>query len=224
MARYGWILLAGLMLVTASYAQPYAKGNWLIGPAIGDITLGGYDVELTDSSGATTTTLTGRVGIKIQAHTGLFVVKHLNVGLLVDYETYAEESQPTPNPINADQLDGWGDLFVGIYGRYYIPVAERWAIYPELAFGWGGYESLSQYNDDTRTEMKHESIARGFAVSATAGAGYFFSELVSFDIAVSYGVGWLSGSKSVSGLTDKDIDIVLADASFLLGATLFFGD
>ncbi len=220
-------LLAGLLFlvvyVSSTLAQPYAKGNWLVGPAIGDIALGGFESQI-DSATTTTTLLTGVLGVKLQCHSGLFVAKKLNIGLLLDYNTYAEESQPDPDPTNMEITDGWGEILIGLYARYYMPIAERWAVYPEIAIGWGGYQSLSLVNSTAMAEQKTEVIARGFAANVTIGAGYFFSEQVSLDFSINYGLGQLTGERNVSGSNQQDITITLADVDFLIGATLFFGD
>lgn len=106
-------------------------------------------------------------------------------------------------------------LFLGPWLRYYIPISEAWAIFPEFSWGF-----LTRYHreDTSATPVPEDEEDRSSGLSFNLGFGftYFLSRHVGFDVTGRYSRGKLRG-RYTSLRARNDLD----DLAVLIGLQVY---
>lgn len=155
-----------------------------------------------------------------------FVFNSHNGSLVEDYGVFGFDFQwrqrnrttsPDPNPNNQSEYSNEKLWFLGLWGRYYIPVGGELALFIE---GSGGYAVFDQEEDKTgygEADYYSGNSANGFAYNAGLGFSIFVSPNAAFEITGRYEGGSLNGENDSS----NDSNVKLMDFYILFGFQIF---
>jgi hypothetical protein len=156
--RFALLLTLGLFAVAANAQTQIEKGKFIIGGngSLGFTSFGEQEVagNTVDNSGSSV--------FNFGVNAGYFFINNLAAGLLLDF------SSTSP-----DEGDDESLLGVGPFVRYYIPVAETFAFYPQASF-----QFVSGSEGDTDLS--------GTELGVGVGGAVFLGESVSLDLFLGY--------------------------------------
>jgi opacity protein-like surface antigen len=143
---------------------------------------------------------------------GYFLARHFVVGLdfqlsVTSTTTTARTGRDTIEFRNYEER-----LFIGPWLRYYFPISNAWALFPE--FSWG-------FQNRYRTEEvaaggENEDRTSGLSFNIGFGFTYFLSRNVGFDVTGRYSRGRLRGR-----FTDLRANNDLSDIGLLIGFQVY---
>jgi opacity protein-like surface antigen len=182
---------------------------------------GSAETNIAQYSGSGTFgTNTDRETFRLSTRDGYFFSRNLLIGVDLTWEQTSSEARPNPNPIGARTEAFERRLFLGPLIRWYQPMNMRWFIYPEVSFGYSHYSSDIEETDVTSGALPVSTTARGIALHAGAGIGYFLTRYVVFDAGVRYMRAWREGVYEIPSLPDRDMDMNEYDVQLLIGFQL----
>ena len=106
-------------------------------------------------------------------------------------------TKPDPNPDITSEYKKDKEWFLGLWARYYIPMAGNFAMFLEGSAGYAVYNQV--YETDSNLEYltgKVEGYANGFAYNAGFGFSNFISPNAAFEIIGSWEGGSLNGNST----------------------------
>jgi hypothetical protein len=158
--------------------------------------------------------------IRLSTRLGHFFSRNFVMGIEFNWEQGSSEVLPDPNPIGYRLETYDRRLFLGPLFRWYQPMTHRWFLYPEVSVGYSHYLGETQENSLTANVLPSTTTARGIAVNAGAGVGYFLTRNVVFDASLRYMRAWRTGEYEVPGQPDVDVDITEYDIQLYFGLQL----
>lgn len=130
--------------------------------------------------------------------------------------------KPLGSPDNGSEETKEKEWFVGLWARYYIPVAGELAIFFE---GSGGYAVYSQdyeiINPLDIDAINYESFANGFAYNAGAGITLFVSPNAAFEITGRWEGGSLNGNRDYENYESSELNVKLGNTFILFGFQVY---
>ncbi len=189
------VLFTMIFLMAGSLsAERFQKGSWTGGLMFGSFKLRPYDLE-NDITGESTEGY--YVGFQLSTYAGHFFRDNWVVGTFVDYEL-----NPSVKTYNDDEdllrmYSAEADAFLGIYSRYYFPVSNKYAIYPEISTGLKVYGEQYQYSRNGKAYEQTDLTAYGFHCNIGCGLTSSLNDWLSTDFTISYGIGWLAGEDDI---------------------------
>jgi len=214
-----FLLLFCFLTTTASaqgmmrfYRTAYGVSTWYSnGSADLDISQSGVSAPLTDIE---------RESVHIATRNGYFVTRNLLLGIEFSWMQSSSTGRPDPNPTGFRSELFERRLFIGPLLRWYQPMNVRLFVYPELSVGYSHYLHEKEETDIVNITLPASISARGVAVHAGAGMGYFLTRHVIFDATLRFMHAWRDGDYEVPGLQDRDVDMTEYDIQLLLGFQL----
>ncbi|MBN1446950.1 MAG: outer membrane beta-barrel protein [Bacteroidetes bacterium] len=161
-----------------------------------------------------------RETFRLATRDGYFFTRNLLVGIELGWEQTSSEARPDPNPSGARLESFERRLFIGPLLRWYQPMNVRWFLYPELSFGYSHSLDELEESDVNSGSFPTSTDARGFALHAGVGVGYFLTRYVVFDASVRYMRAWRDGIYEIPTLPDRDVDMNEYDVQLLVGFQL----
>jgi hypothetical protein len=170
--KQGLTLFLLLFLSSTLVFGQFAKGNFFIQ---GSSSIGFSTEKYTYISGGTSTESSKSTHFGFKPKVGFFVIENLPVGLAIHVDTYKSKG------IDTDNENSSNDFIIGPFARYYFLPQEKLKPTAELYVGFGGSKDKSTYSGN-KTESKYGI----FEFSIGAGASYFVTEHVAFDVLIAY--------------------------------------
>lgn len=169
MKRLALVACLGLFGLTASAQTQLQKGRLLVGGtgALGLTALG--ETENDDNSSTT-------FGLNVQG--GYFFTDNLAAGLLINWNSVTSDngSNETTN----------SSFTIGPFVRYYFPIAERLAVYPQLSIGFGGATNESVVDLPSGGTQVRGTDDTAWNWGLGVGGAYFIGDQVSIDLFLGY--------------------------------------
>jgi hypothetical protein len=148
------------------------KGNIFIQ---GSSSIGFSSEKYTYISGGTSTESSKSTHFGFKPKAGYFVVENLPVGLAIHVDTYKNKG------IDTDNENISNDFIIGPFARYYFLPQDKLRPTAEIYAGFGSSKEKS-----TSTSYNSESKYGIFEFSIGAGASYFITDHVAFDMILAY--------------------------------------
>ena len=131
-------------------------------------------------------------------------------------------TKPDPNPDNSSESLNEKEWFVGLWARYYIPLAGELAMFFE---GSGGYAVFSQdfenNNSSNIDSSNYNAFANGFAYNAGAGITLFVSPNAAFELTTRWEGGSLSGNREYQYYDSSELNVKLGNIFILFGFQVY---
>jgi hypothetical protein len=131
-------------------------------------------------------------------------------------------TKPDPNPNNSSESLNEKEWFIGLWARYYIPLAGELAMFFE---GSGGYAVFSQdYEIITTDEIlpnNYDAFANGFAYNAGVGVTLFVSPNAAFELTGRWEGGSLSGNRDYQYFDTNELNVKLGNIFILFGFQVY---
>ncbi|MCW9066133.1 MAG: hypothetical protein OQJ78_07530 [Ignavibacteriaceae bacterium] len=130
-------------------------------------------------------------------------------------------TKPDPNPNNANESLNEKEWFLGLWARYYIPLAGELAMYFE---GSGGYAVFSKNYEiiyGQNAGYNYNEYADGFAYNAGVGFSLFVSPNAAFEITGRWEGGSLSGSRDIQPAGSSELNVERGNIYILFGFQVY---
>ncbi|MCB2203829.1 outer membrane beta-barrel protein [bacterium] len=186
-----------------------------------------YSVSGFYSNGGSNTDISQQVGksgsewdseqIQLSTRNGYFAARSFLVGVELNWRQNSGELRPSPNPDAYRMESHERRLFIGPLFRWYQLLTHRWYLYPEVSVGYSHYYGETEESSRTLTQLPASTSARGVAVHAGAGIGYFMTRHLVFDASLRYMRAWRTGEYEVPALPDRDVTMDEYDIELLFG-------
>jgi hypothetical protein len=153
---------------------------------------------------------------------GSIVEKNGVFGFDFQWREKTSTTKPDPNPDNTSVYKRDKEWFIGLWARYYIPMAGNFAMFLE---GSGGYAVYNQVNE-TQSDLEYstgkvEGYANGFAYNAGIGFSNFISPNAAFEITGRWEGGSLNGTMENSSVSSGDLNVKPRNIFILFGFQVF---
>lgn len=191
------------------YRMSYGVSGWYSN--------GSADLDISQSGSRTPLTDIDREHLWISTRNGFFIARNLLLGVEFNWTQSSSTGRPEPNPTGFRSEVFERRLFFGPLLRWYQPMSVRWFVYPEISAGYSHFLHEQEETDIINITLPATISARGFALHAGAGMGYFLTRHVVFDATLRYMHAWRDGDYEVPGLQDRDTDMTEYDIQLLLG-------
>ncbi len=153
---------------------------------------------------------------------GSLVEKNGVFGFDFQWRQRDRTTKPDPNPDNSSESLNEKVWFVGLWARYYIPLAGELAMFFE---GSGGYAVFSQdfenYNYANIDSSNYNAFANGFAYNAGVGITLFVSPNAAFEFTSRWEGGSLSGNRDYQYYDTTDLNVKLGNIFILFGFQVY---
>ncbi len=131
-------------------------------------------------------------------------------------------TKPDPNPDNSSESLNEKEWFIGLWARYYIPLAGELAMFFE---GSGGYAVFSQdlenNNSNDIDSLNYNAFANGFAYNAGVGITLFVSPNAAFELTGRWEGGSLSGNRDYQYNDSSELNVKLGNIFILFGFQVY---
>ena len=131
-------------------------------------------------------------------------------------------TKPDPNPDNSSESLNEKEWFIGLWARYYIPLAGELAMFFE---GSGGYAVFSQdfenINSNDIDSLNYNAFANGFAYNAGVGVTLFVSPNAAFELTGRWEGGSLSGDRDYQYSDSSELNVKLGNIFILFGFQVY---
>jgi opacity protein-like surface antigen len=200
--------------------QALTKGGWSGGLA-GWVGWENYDIS-ESLEGISSKSKVDGFNFIFSSRNGSIVEKNGVFGFDFQWREKTSTTKPDPNPDNTSEYKKDKEWFIGLWARYYIPMAGNFAMFLE---GSGGYAVYNQVNE-TQSNLEYstgkaEAYANGFAYNAGIGFSNFVSPNVAFEITGRWEGGSLNGNKENYDATKNELNVKLGNIFILFGFQIF---
>jgi hypothetical protein len=131
-------------------------------------------------------------------------------------------TKPDPNPDNSSESLNEKEWFIGLWARYYIPLAGELAMFFE---GSGGYAVFSQdfenNNPSNIDSSNYNAFANGFAYNAGVGITLFVSPNAAFELTGRWEGGSLSGDRDYQYYDSSELNVKLGNIFIFFGFQVY---
>jgi outer membrane protein len=166
------ILFLSLFLTTSVVFGQLEKGNFFVQ---GSSSLGFNSEKYTYISDGTSTESSKSTSFRFRPKAGYFIMDNLPVGLDIYVNSYKSKS------IGDDRVSTNSDFTFGPFARYYFLQQDKLMPMAEIYAGLG-----SSKDKTTGSSYDSESKYGVFEFGIGAGASYFITDHVAFDLLLSY--------------------------------------
>ena len=165
--------LAVLLFLSSTFVfGQLEKGNCFLH---GSSSMGFSTEKYTYISGGTSTASSKTTHFGFNPKAGYFIIDNLPVGLAIHVSSYKSKS------IDTDDKSSSTDFTIGPFARYYFFPLDKFKPMAEIYAGFGSSKDKSTFSSYT-TESKYSIME----FSIGAGASYFVTDHVAFDVLLSY--------------------------------------
>jgi opacity protein-like surface antigen len=202
------------------YFSPFRANSWIFGIA-GNISFDNHNAVFSLSNQNAKMDISGYT-FNLNARNGRMITNNLAVGVDLQWSNKNNKQVPNPNQNNFEISDVELMGFIGIFGRYYVPISnERAAIFGELSLGYLSYRDENVRKSDTFRDGI-TSDADGLGYNVGLGASLFATKHIAFELTARYEMGKLTGKSKTSG-EDQDIEFEINHSriNLLLGIQLY---
>jgi len=168
----GLVLVLLLFLSSSIVFGQLEKGNFFFQ---GSSSIGFSSEKYTYISGGTSTESSKTTHFGFKPKVGYFVIENLPVGLAINVNTYKTKGIDTDNESNSN------NFVIGPFARYYFLPQDKLKPTVEISAGFGS--SKDKYTSSGYTSESKYGI---FEFSIGAGASYFITDNIAFDILLAY--------------------------------------
>ena len=236
------------VVISGSIAMgQYQQGSWMFSGS-GYSNLGGIKSETTIPN------LQGDMNrnwifgdIIVSTRNAIFPVKNLAVGLDIQLDIEGKGWEPDgDNKDNYDkdykEGDGTTHIFAGPLVRYYIPIGDVVALFPEASLGFRNYTNIMYAEGEKafipggsleKYEQRIVTMANGFGFNLGAGIAFRLSEHFALDVTTRFGGGKIKGktkdesdypsSAQYQKNPEMDTDITFGTIDILIGFQIYIG-
>jgi hypothetical protein len=153
---------------------------------------------------------------------GSLVEKNGVFGFDFQWREKSNTTKPDPNPDNSSEYKRDREWFIGLWGRYYVPLGGNFAWFLEGSAGYSVYNkiletqsTISEYNG------KVEGFANGFAYNAGIGFSNFISPNAAFEITGRWEGGSLNGTSTNNFGLSNPLNVKIGNIFILFGFQVY---
>lgn len=169
-------------------SEYFPRGTWAAGFAGS-----AQSSERSARSAGTTSLRSSRYGVT--SRNGYFLAKRFIVGVRIAYEVELRRDTARIGNQDLTVSEGSEETFsVGPWFRYYVPMADGWAVFGEADWSYTTFFSREESAIDPGVPLT--ATARGIALGGGAGFTYFLAKGIAFDVVGKAQIARLTGREN----------------------------